>query len=52
MAFASHLGLGDSAQTTPASHTLDELPFAIPTDITYADDAVTKSIVGVTIFKI
>jgi len=51
MAFASHLGLGDSAQTTPASHTLDELPFAIPTDITYADDAVTKSIVGVTIFK-
>jgi hypothetical protein len=49
ISFASKLGLGkgeESHDSTP-----DALPFDIPTHIKYADDGLTKTIVGVTIFK-
>tara|TARA_R110000772_G_scaffold123912_4_gene230333 strand:+ start:5215 stop:8160 length:2946 start_codon:yes stop_codon:yes gene_type:complete len=59
--FAGMLGLGrqDEASSEAgeafdggAAEDHDRLPFAVPEHITYADDGITKSIVGTTVFKI
>jgi len=47
--FAMKLGLGDTP--TQTSDTPMELGFTVPTDIKYADDGVSKVMVGITIFK-
>lgn len=50
VSFAAQLGLGDKDVDPQESAEDTELPFEVPDNITYADDGITKAMVGVTVF--